>query len=888
MNAFRRILPAARALPRLGLLAAAAPLVAATLLLAAPRAGLAADPADPSESAVTNLAPAEEPVATLDPEWSASFVPPPMPRLRAATACRSLDAVFYSPTDWFRLAQKLRATPSACAQYYVMVPAVTSDKTRFRTGEAARIHALGPQMHVIPEINYTAWAGWVADGNGTFFDAGVEARRRMAEAGYDVSLGDTWGLNELSSAVRTGAGAARQNVRELIRGLYVGDGGDTPVPGAVWTTGIGQSTGDLSTYKTALKGWLGDAAFWADVAQAVRFWSQETYGDVRRWAVPGADLAARRDRLVDYHEHVSVLASVAPFPDVKAFLLATDTPNANAAWAYTTGFGYTLVPYAQMKAYVAAQTYALRHYQGSVPWREADSFGFAWSPTNALLGLPTPEYQAATAAILDQLAASIHASEVPNEEDPGIGACGPDGSWCAADIDGASLNDAWKILGTWTQPVARDSTATVAEDATAVVPLDASDADGEPLTYEVLTQPANGTLAGDGAARTYTPAPDFNGTDSFTFRVNDGAMNSRIATVRITVTPVNDAPVVELAPAGPVDEGAAPVTLTAQASDVDGDAVTLAWATDVGTVVASGTTATEVAMVVPSTGTATFAADDGPATAHVTVTGDDGHGGAALATTEIEVRNVAPSSLVGTVPGAVWGLPVSLTGSAVDVSLADTAAGLDAWWDFGDASADAEGFAVAHVYADPGTYTATLTVTDKDGGSVEATAAVTVTYTKTVTTTVAGPLRVTAGQSVKLAPGAVVNGPVTVEPGGALDVEGATVNAPVRARGAGWLRFCAARVMGPFEAIAGTGSVLVGDGTPACPPSSFLGYVTIQGNTGGVRIVQAEVHGPLRVRDNHDGAVVTGNTVHGPLTVTGNGGGVVHSPNTVQGPSTLQ
>jgi hypothetical protein len=40
----------------------------------------------------------------------------------------------------------------------------------------------------------------------------------------------------------------------------------------------------------------------------------------------------------------------------------------------------------------------------------------------------------------------------------------------------------------------------------------------------------------------YTPAADFNGTDSFTYRTNDGSLTSDTATVTITVNPVNDAP----------------------------------------------------------------------------------------------------------------------------------------------------------------------------------------------------------------------------------------------------------------------------------------------------------------------------------------------------------
>ncbi len=91
------------------------------------------------------------------------------------------------------------------------------------------------------------------------------------------------------------------------------------------------------------------------------------------------------------------------------------------------------------------------------------------------------------------------------------------------------------------------------EDTSLNFELEASDPDGiagvdfnglDTLTYSVVEPPAHGSLGGSGANRTYTPAPDFNGSDSFSFRVNDGVFDSDVAQVDIDVQPVNDPPVV--------------------------------------------------------------------------------------------------------------------------------------------------------------------------------------------------------------------------------------------------------------------------------------------------------------------------------------------------------
>src|SRR3954462_9266201 len=162
------------------------------------------------------------------------------PRTPASPQSECLRAIFYSPADWLRLATKLAAHNVPCAQYYVGVPPLAAEKTTFRPDQPWRIRALGTNLQAVAEISYNGWAGWSGTNGSNWFDAGVEARRRMAAQGYDVGAGDTWAINESSSAVRTGAGAARQNLRDLARGLYTGADGPA-AKGIVWVVGAGQT-----------------------------------------------------------------------------------------------------------------------------------------------------------------------------------------------------------------------------------------------------------------------------------------------------------------------------------------------------------------------------------------------------------------------------------------------------------------------------------------------------------------------------------------------------------------------------------------------------------------------------------------------------------------------
>ncbi|GAA5511055.1 hypothetical protein Rcae01_06568 [Novipirellula caenicola] len=94
-------------------------------------------------------------------------------------------------------------------------------------------------------------------------------------------------------------------------------------------------------------------------------------------------------------------------------------------------------------------------------------------------------------------------------------------------------------------PVANAQSVTTAEDTAKVIVLGASDIDGDTLTYSIVSGPTNGTVTIAGNVATYTPNANYFGSDSFSFKVNDGTVDSADAVVSIEVTPVNDAPVAE-------------------------------------------------------------------------------------------------------------------------------------------------------------------------------------------------------------------------------------------------------------------------------------------------------------------------------------------------------
>jgi uncharacterized repeat protein (TIGR02543 family) len=133
------------------------------------------------------------------------------------------------------------------------------------------------------------------------------------------------------------------------------------------------------------------------------------------------------------------------------------------------------------------------------------------------------------------------------------------------------------VIGVNTPPVANDDTATTDEDTPVVIDVTANDTDVDgtidPTTVSIVSGPANGSASVDPVSGdvTYTPDADYNGSDGFTYTVDDDdGATSNVATVTVTVNDVNDPPVANDDTAATTNEDT-PVVIDVTANDTDVD-----------------------------------------------------------------------------------------------------------------------------------------------------------------------------------------------------------------------------------------------------------------------------------------------------------------------------
>ncbi|KIQ23265.1 hypothetical protein RT97_25870 [Variovorax paradoxus] len=150
------------------------------------------------------------------------------------------------------------------------------------------------------------------------------------------------------------------------------------------------------------------------------------------------------------------------------------------------------------------------------------------------------------------------------------------------------------------------------EDTPLAGSLQVADPDGDALTYTVTTAPAHGTLViNPDGSYVYTPAADFNGTDSFTVQVSDGRGGTISVTVPVGITPVNDAPVARPDAGAALGGAAVTIDVLGNDSDAEGDALSVRSINGV-PVAAGGSVAVDGGRVtLNANGTLTFVPDFG-------------------------------------------------------------------------------------------------------------------------------------------------------------------------------------------------------------------------------------------------------------------------------------
>jgi hypothetical protein len=262
-------------------------------------------------------------------------------------------------------------------------------------------------------------------------------------------------------------------------------------------------------------------------------------------------------------------------------------------------------------------------------------------------------------------------------------------------------------------PVARDDSASRPEDTSVTINVAANDTDVDgnldPSSATVVSGPSNGTVINNGDGTfTYTPKPDFNGSDSFSYRICDTGGLCDTATASITVTSLNDAPTVTIsdpANGATFDEGEV-ISFSATASDVeDGDVTaSLSWVSNIDGTISSGGSFSRSDLSV------------GVHTITATATDSGGLTGSGQVSITINPANTAPAVTISAPADSVTftaGETINFSGTAGDVEDGDVTASLS--WVSNIDGTIGSGGSFSRANLSVGVHTITASVSDSGG-----------------------------------------------------------------------------------------------------------------------------------------------------------------------------
>jgi hypothetical protein len=425
-------------------------LLLVVLIAAVPGDAQESPPSAAEDAGVLEAEPEEAAVSTAE-----AFALPAFCRVK-------VDAVFWGGRQWLELGQALAEDLSPCAEYYISIPPVDGNDAKELRAAArfAEVRALSPQIHPLAEIRYSApnrsdWREFALDRGGDlddFFDAGVEARRRMAMGTpprIDVAAGETWALNEFDATILENVPGRRAEMLAFLRGLYDGGPARPDVRGVVFNIGPLSDETEVAAYKASLQEWLTDESFWRALDTYVDFFAHEVYASPATWGVAGVPRARRAQYLNDYFFHFTSLAEAGPdaAQAARTFLHRAYLPLGNALWP-SAAVGTEALSPETMAQFVSTQVYAIRHYANSHPQGPPQGrIGFGWAPLQEVVPGYTPEGRD---LLRRRLASAIRESSDQGTNSP-THACGPPGDnvWCEGEVEGAALNDAWKAFTVW-------------------------------------------------------------------------------------------------------------------------------------------------------------------------------------------------------------------------------------------------------------------------------------------------------------------------------------------------------------------------------------------------------------------------------------------------------